>query len=538
MITPEEALSRWFTEVSEFRGPQREVIDRIAAGNSTLLLMPTGGGKSLTYQLPTLMRSGVAIVVSPLIALMREQAERLQGKGFHALSLGGLDSREAQEALRTFPFNQGSGFIFTSPERAETDGYLEYLLRRNRQRIVLFGIDEAHCISQWGHDFRPDYTALPSFLDRAFGRDGWPPVLAMTATLNSASQDEVINDFRMVRDDIVRSDRMVRENLTLRIDAFSDTKEKLRALDQLMEDHRGEKLIVYTHLKHNKAAGTRAVADRLQQAGHLAAAFDADLPLEERDKVLSGFANGEIQVVCATGAFGMGIDIPDIRGVVHFLLPESLEQYYQEVGRAGRDGQPAFGHLLYTPRNATVREDMIRNGEASPEEVKNLWDDLFEAGRSDIRSVTPNLEFQGRDREHALFYALQRIGALEVLARGPSRAKAFKASSPEATAFLSRIGGATRTGLFLAAFRKLSEQPADAYERLFDLYTNGELRLIRSPVNILVFKSSGLSDEQALTISEEVNSRVAKRLADFTDFKILVENGQDIQTALELRFDN
>jgi ATP-dependent DNA helicase RecQ len=537
MITPDLALSRWFPALGGFRHPQREVVERLIRKQPTLLLMPTGGGKSLAYQLPALMSDGIAVVVSPLIALMREQAERLRGMGIPALSLGGVDPREAQEELRSFPFGGGAGFVFTSPERAETDGYLEHLLRTNRKHVRLVAIDEAHCISQWGYDFRPAYKAVPTFMDRAFGHDGWPPVLCMTATLDELSEVEVLQDFRMNADDAVRSHRMVRDNLELAIDVYADTKEKLAALDQLLEEHRGEKVIIYAHLKQNKTAGTRALAKRLCGSRHQAAAFDADLSLEEKDRVVYGFTDGSIRVVCATGAFGMGIDIPDIRGVIHFLLPESLEQYYQEVGRAGRDGAPAFGRLLYTGRNAAVREDMIVHSRIAIDEVKSVWNDLFGAGRAQIRSLSPNAEFKDREREYALFYAFQRVGAVELLARGPGRLESFKPSGPEGLAFLNRLSSATRIGNFASAIRKLREEPAAVYAKLFELYDNNEVKLTRSPDNVLIFRTIDLSDEQAAAIADDMNRHVERRLGDFLGFKAVVESGADIQAALKARFE-
>jgi ATP-dependent DNA helicase RecQ len=374
-MTPQSALARWYPEIPDFRDRQLEVIERLLAGRSSLLLMPTGGGKSLTYQLPVLAKGCIGIVFSPLIALMREQAEKLEAKGGRAISLGGLDAQAAQEALRRFPWD-GPGFILTSPERAETDGYLEHLLRANRSRVGLVVIDEAHCISQWGYDFRPPYKALPGFIDRAFGRGGWPPVLCLTATIDAQSQAEVLHDFRMCPGDVVRSEQMLRQNLSLSFQTYDDTSAKLAALTETLERRRGEKIIVYAHLKRNSNAGTRALTDRFGKLGHRCAAYDADMPLTERDATVTEFTGSRIDIVFATGAFGMGIDIPDIRGVIHFLLPESLEQYYQEVGRAGRDGKPAFGLLLYTPKNAKVREDMIKAGHTTGEQVHDLWSRL------------------------------------------------------------------------------------------------------------------------------------------------------------------
>jgi ATP-dependent DNA helicase RecQ len=535
-VTPEAALAAWFPAIAGFRDQQRTVVERLLAGRSTLLLMPTGSGKSLTYQLPVLATGGVGLVISPLIALMREHAARLSAMGVRALSLGGLEPREAQEQLRAFSWADGPGFILTSPERAETDGFLEYLLRENRSRVTLVAIDEAHCISQWGHDFRPPYKSLPGFFDRAFGRGTWPTVLCLTATLDEYSEAEVLSDFRMFPANVVRSAEMLRTNLDLRFQRYDDTGQKLAALIEILDGRRGEKVIVYAHLKQNKTAGTRVLAERLTALGHHAAPFDADMPLGERDRVLADFTSGEIKVVCATGAFGMGIDIPDIRGVIHFLLPESLGQYYQEVGRAGRDGAPAFGSLLYTPKNAKVRKDMINAGKRTADRVLALWSGVIASGHSEVRSLNPNMEFQGKDDEYALFHAFQRAGAIEVLARGPSRLASFAARGSEGTEFLNQVGAATRTGNFLAAFRKLNLGPAVGYQRLFELYRRGAIQLVRSPDNVMVFRSKHLSPEQAQGIADDVNKKVEKRLADFEAFKTLIETSHGPDMALRIRF--
>lgn len=533
--TAETALAAWFPTIAGLRDKQQVVVERLLAGRSTLLLMPTGGGKSLTYQLPVLTECRVGLVISPLIALMREHAARLSAMGVRALALGGLEPKEAQERLRVFSWDR-PGFILTSPERAETDGFLEYLLRNNRSRVSLVAIDEVHCISQWGHDFRPPYKALPHFLDRSFGRGTWPSVLCLTATLDEYSEAEVLNDFRMVPADVIRSAEMLRTNLDLRFQRHDDTGQKLAALVEVLDSRRGDKVIVYAHLKYNKTAGTRALAERLMALGHRAAPFDADMPLGERDRVLADFTSGEIDVVCATGAFGMGIDIPDIRGVIHFLLPESLEQYYQEVGRAGRDGAPAFGLLLYTPKNAKVRKDMINAGKRAADRVLALWSDVIISGHSEVRSLNPNMEFQGKDDEYALFYAFQRAGAIEVLARGPGRLASFTARGSEGKEFLDRVGAATKTGNFLAAFRKLKIDPGAGYQRLFDLYNGGEIHLTRSPDNVMVFRSKQLSAEQAQRIADDINEKVEKRLADFEAFKTLIETSDDPDQALRNRF--
>lgn len=534
-ISVDEALGTWFPEITDLRDRQGEVVQRILAGQATLMLMATGGGKSLCFQLPVLMRQGVGIIISPLIALMQDQTRKLTNRGVQVLSLGGLDARGAQQSLRQFDWT-APGFIFTSPERAETDGYLEHLLRENRSRVALVAVDEAHCISQWGHDFRPPYKALPNFLDRAFGRSVWPPVLCLTATLDDRSRLEVLADFRMAATDVVASSQMLRNNLDLQFRCVRDTEAKLAILEDELDARRGEKLIVYAHLKQNKTAGTRALADRFSALGHRCAPYDADLLMDEREQVLSGFLEGDIDVVFATGAFGMGVDIPNIRGVIHFLLPESLEQYYQEVGRAGRDGVRAFGLLLYAPKNAAVREDMINAARTTGDNVMETWSRLIAAGHGEVKSLSPAIEFQGRDDEYALFYAFQRTGSLDIVARGPGRLDSFEARGPAGAALLGRIASGTRTGNFAAAFRRLGLDPAGTYDELFKLYTRGEIRLVRSPDNVLQFRSREFDAATAGLIADQANEKIDKRLADFRAFKELVETVQDPTPALKARF--
>ncbi len=530
------ALSAWFPAIPGFRDRQQIVVDRLLSDRSTLLLMPTGGGKSLTYQLPVLARGGVGLVVSPLIALMREQAAKLQSMGVQTLSLGGLEPRDAQQQLQNFSWSEGPSFILTSPERAETDGYLEYLLHQHRARVTLVTIDEAHCISQWGHNFRPPYKALPGFLDRSFGRGAWPTILCLTATLDRPSEAEVLEDFRMAEESVVRSPDMIRHNLDLRFQRYQDTDEKTASLLEVLEKSKGQKIIVYAHLKQNKSAGTRALAKMLEGKGHKAAFFDADMPLGDRDQVMSDFTGSRIDIVCATGAFGMGIDIPDIRGVVHFLLPESVEQYYQEVGRAGRDGAPAFGLLLYAPKNAQVRKDMIIAGRTSAAKVLSVWSDVMVSGRSEIRSISPAIDFQGHDDTYALFYAFQRAGAIEVLARGPSRLKSFEACSATGAQMLNQLEGATKTGSFIAAFRKLNIEPALGYRKLFNLLSEGHLRMTKSPDSILVFRARELKADEAEKIASDVNMRVDNRLQEFESFRTLIESCDEPSAALKARF--
>ncbi len=537
-VTPDEALAKLLPKGHTFRDRQREAVERVWEGRSSLVLMPTGTGKSLVYQLPVLASGGVGIVISPLIALMQQQARTLQDQGAQVLSLGGADAREAQESLRKFPWTTGPGFLFVSPERAETDGYLEHVLRRHRDNIVLVAVDEAHCISQWGHDFRPEYKAIPGFLDRAFGRGSWPVVLCLTATLDAHNQAEVLTDFRLGEEDVIRSRNMLRTNLDLSFRVFENRDEKLKGLEALLEAHRGEKVIVYTHLKQNKTQGTGALAERFRGRGFRCAHFDADLPMAQKEETLLKFASGEVELVFATGAFGMGVDIPDIRGVIHFLLPESLEQYYQEVGRAGRDGKSGFGVLLHTAINAKVRRDLIRQACRTEAEVREVWDNVCQVGQSSLRTISPWTEFQGKDDEHALFYAFQRHGALTVVARGPGRLRCFEARDGEGAALLNRLSAATKTGNTTAAIRSLGLDPDKTMNELFDLYHRGAIKLTLSPDKTLLFQTRDLRDEDVKAIVRDIDAKVQKRLTGFDAFVELIEAGVDPSKELRARFDN
>ena len=535
VLSPENALAKWFPKTAGFRDRQKEAVDRVWAGKSSLILMPTGTGKSLIYQLPVLASNGIGIIISPLIALMEQQSTILRDAGATVLSLGGADALDAQVALSKFPWNEGPAFLFISPERAETDGYLEYLVQKHRGKIVLVAIDEAHCISQWGYDFRPPYKAIPGFLDRAFGRSTWPAVLCLTATLDTHDEAEILADFRLKNGDVVRSQNMLRTNLDLSFRVYGSRDEKLAGLETLLTEHLGEKLIVYTHLKKNKTQGTRALAERFKALGHRCTHFDADLPLDEKNKTLLDFSSGTVDVVFATSAFGMGIDISDIRGVVHFLLPESLEQYYQEVGRAGRDSKPAFGVLLYTATNSKVRRQLIAGAARTADEIRDIWKGLC-AGKSTPRTVSPWTDFQGKEDEHGLFYAFQRVGALTIVARGPGRLQCFEPRGPQGAALLQRLGASTATGNITAAIRKLQLDPTNTMHQLFTLYDHGEIKLVRSPDKTLLIETRELSEDKLQSIVNDMAEKVQKRIAGFEDFVALVEARADPTKALRERF--
>ena len=333
-----------------FRGAQAEIIEHVAGGGDALVLMPTGGGKSLCYQIPALMREGCAVVVSPLIALMQDQVAALAEAGVKAAVLNSsLDAKTAWETERDL----GAGrldLIYVAPERLLTPRFLE-LLRRSK--LALFAIDEAHCVSQWGHDFRPEYIQL-SVLHEQFPD---VPRIALTATADELTRAEIATQLQLEEARVFISS-FDRPNIRYTIVEKNNARDQL--LDFLATNHRGEAGIVYC-LSRRKVEET---GHWLSSQGLTALPYHAGLDHETRARNQERFANEAGVVIVATIAFGMGIDKPDVRFVAHLDLPKSIEAYYQETGRAGRDGLPADAWMAYGLGDVVQQRRMIDESEA------------------------------------------------------------------------------------------------------------------------------------------------------------------------------
>ncbi|MEQ9365872.1 MAG: RecQ family ATP-dependent DNA helicase, partial [Leptospirales bacterium] len=342
--SPLQVLSETFG-FSAFRGEQETIIQHILAGDDALVLMPTGGGKSLCYQIPAIIRPGTGIVVSPLIALMQDQVEGLRESGVRAdflnSSLDPYEARAVEERLLAGELD----LLYVAPERALMDGF-----RRLLERIqpALFAIDEAHCVSQWGHDFRPVYLHLAD-LTESFSNT---PVIALTATADHATLQDIVEKLHLqsARRFVASFDR---PNIHYRVDLKDAAFQQL--LDFIQTKHKGDAGIVYC-LSRRK---TEDVAARLVKAGVEALPYHAGLNQDVRADHQRRFVREEGVVIVATVAFGMGIDKPDVRFVAHLDLPKSIEAYYQETGRAGRDGLPSNAYMLYSLADVVALRQML-----------------------------------------------------------------------------------------------------------------------------------------------------------------------------------
>ena len=393
LLTMQDSAARVLREVfgyESFRGEQRAIIAATEAGHDTLVLMPTGGGKSLCYQIPALLRGGVGIVVSPLIALMEDQVGALRDAGVRAAFLNSTLTRADQQRVVADLKSGSLQILYVAPERLMQEQTLELLAG---VPLSLIAIDEAHCVSQWGHDFRQDYLVLNELKRRFPG----VPRMALTATATPPTRDEIVARLEL-DEPAVFTASFDRPNIRYHVQAKSDAR---RQLLRFLDNHRGEAGIVYC-LARNK---TEQTAEWLRTEGFEALPYHAGLPSEVRAEHQRRFVAEDGVIVVATIAFGMGIDKPDVRFVAHLDLPKSIESYYQETGRAGRDGEPADAWMVYGLQDVVQLRALVDSSEAGDEHKRRErhkldallgWCELTECRR------LPLLAYFGERRDGAM----------------------------------------------------------------------------------------------------------------------------------------
>jgi ATP-dependent DNA helicase RecQ len=359
--TPDENLLRKHFQLPAFRRGQKEIISSVLAGRDVLAVLPTGGGKSLCYQYVAVASDRLVLVISPLIALMNDQVAALGRIGVPAGCLhSGQTMDEKREVFRRL--QQGGPFIlYVSPERTQKDGFQRWV---QEAPVALFAIDEAHCVSQWGHDFRADYSELKNL------KSARPevPVLALTASATPFVLNDVARQLGL-KSPVKHVHGFYRPNLYYQVEACSDESEKLAWLRQSLKQHRDGRVLVY--------CGTRRITEELalQLRSEFAGVgfYHAGLSAQERSETQAAYDRGDLRILIATNAFGMGIDHPDVRLVVHFQMPANIDSLYQEVGRAGRDGHESTCLLLYAKKDKGLQSFFIQNSEAPESILSSRW---------------------------------------------------------------------------------------------------------------------------------------------------------------------
>lgn len=404
ILSPQEALQRYFG-FNAFLDGQEEVMNAILSGRDGLVVMPTGGGKSLCYQLPALCLEGVTLVISPLIALMKDQVDALVARGIEATMINSTQSWDEQKERLQGIRESRWKLVYVAPERFRAESFLQAL---SGIEIALFAVDEAHCLSQWGHDFRPDYLRL----GRALEKIGRPQCIALTATATPIVRKDII-DVLQLRDYFEQVSGFARPNLSLNITATENAQQKEDRLRSVISAHRTG--IVYCATRKK----VEAVSETISSWGLKCVAYHGGMSDEERERAQNVFISKKADVAVATNAFGMGIDRSDVRFVVHYEIPGSVEAYYQEAGRAGRDGESAHCELLYNYADTRTQEFFIDGANPSVPLIRDVYQFLQNAADGDfevrktLEEIAEGAEVKNSMAVGSALATLARAGYLE-----------------------------------------------------------------------------------------------------------------------------
>ncbi|MEQ8223120.1 MAG: ATP-dependent DNA helicase RecQ [Candidatus Eremiobacterota bacterium] len=360
MPIPLEIYLKKYFGYSSFRDGQKDIIEKILSHQNLLIIMPTGNGKSLCYQLPALLLPGLTIVISPLIALMKDQVDKLKGLGIKADFINSSMKKNEQEEILKKIEKEEIKILYIAPERIHSKTFMESL---SHARISLFAVDEAHCISQWGHNFRPDYLNLKEFISWCHPGS----VLALTATATKTVRKEIIKNLNMKKPSVIISG-LARDNFTYEVKHVRSNREKDEILWEYLSSDPGRG-IIYTYTQK----GVEILSAKLKSWGLSAGGYHGGLHKEFREEIQNRFMNNELDIIVATNAFGMGIDKKDIRFVIHYSITTTVEDYYQETGRAGRDGKSAYALLLFRHGDIAMRKYFIQKMYPSKKLIETFY---------------------------------------------------------------------------------------------------------------------------------------------------------------------
>jgi len=527
MLDLDVVLNEYFPKLSEqfkeknfsIKDSQKKAIINILEKGNTLCIMPTGGGKSLIYWMSGVLLGGITIVISPLIALIDEQAEKIREQGFDVLTIHGGMSSEKQ-AKDLIDFANGiinPTFIFVSPEKIATDGLFEYCIKVRKSEIKMLAIDEVHCVSQWGTSFRPFYKRIPDFLKCVYKTtEHNPKILALTATLNPKEIGDICGEFNIEKSNIIRDNMLMRSEISLKVLKFNNENDKEDKLWDLIEIHKNEKILIYVYRKVSER-GVEKLSNKANEKGYKSIFFHGDMAAGERGKIIDRYKRNEINIIFATNAFGMGIDIPDIRVVIHFMIPESVEQYYQEIGRAARDGIVANAYLLYTNKNITVKRRYFIDGSfPKPEMLIATYKKIARQGVG-LHTLP---YFEDEEVQMCLPYYLS-CGVLYIRCKGFSDLKNIENINDEE---LLAIVASTKTKNLISTVKKTHINIQAIVTKVYDSVVNAKATITKPLDKRLIIDviEQEITYNKMLVIKQEINEKCAYKheLLDYLVFLI------------------